>query len=768
MTDNLSLIEGFTEREVRDAVWHVKAQKVRDLTGCIPKGCNASFIALVPKVRNPVSLDYFRPISLVGAMYKIISKVLAERIKKVLPTIIDDCQSAFLKNRGILDNVLMANEVVEDIRRRGQSGLCLKVDFEKAYDSVRWEFLYDMMGKMGFHRKWIRWIQGCLESASISVLVNGSPTYEFKPERGLRQGDPLASFLFLIVAEGLSGLVSNVVTLKAILRGFEVASGLKINFHKSRIAGINVHRNNILYYLRTLNCAEMTVPFKYLGLEVGGNLRSKKFWEPVIDKLESRLSTWRGRFLSMAGRICVIKSMLTAVPLYYLSMFKAPVSVCKNIKRIQRRFLWGWGKEKKSISWVSWENVCKPKQEGGLGIIDIRDFNYALMAKWKWRWLSDEKGRWKDILESKYGGGCEGTNPPIKLQSWWWRDLHKVCMEGGGEGWFQAEMGWRLGCGDIVKFWDDVWVGNTNLKFAFPKLYTISCNQNQTVEEVVMWEGDVWRWNLRWRRARFEWESVMETDLVSYISRAVITRQEQDTRVWGINNKGCFSVKSAYASIRGDGTRNAVFDLLWKAKAFPSVLTTVSNKQDLIWKGIWTAIVRSVWEHRNLVAFKQGVVDAKEMFQQAQLKSWLWMKYKERQKGLWKIEKSVGHLAFVGRYEAVKLFCEDWVGHVVLGCPDGAGGWSGGVHGGECNKGEKWNKGLLGLLCVLAFGLGDVKTGDYRGISYPKASQQYGNSSNIALLVLCSQSSLRQPRILCDVSYNGSSLTFPMLGVVTV
>ena len=113
-----------------------------------------------------------------------------------------------------------------------------------------------------------------------------------------------------------------------------------------------------------------------------------------------------------------------------------------------------------------------------------------------------------------------------------------------------------------VKFRDDVWVGNTNLKSAFPRLYTISCNQSQTVEEVVMWEGDVWRWNLRWRRARFEWESVMETDLVSYISRAVITRQERNTRVWGINDKGCFLVKSAYASIRGDGTCNAVFDLL--------------------------------------------------------------------------------------------------------------------------------------------------------------------------------------------------------------
>ena len=104
--------------------------------GFIPKGSNASFVALVPKGRDPVKLAQYRPISLVGAMYKILSKASAGRIKKVLTFVIDDWQSTFLKNRGILDNVLMANEVVEDLRRGGKSGLCLKVDFEKAYDSV--------------------------------------------------------------------------------------------------------------------------------------------------------------------------------------------------------------------------------------------------------------------------------------------------------------------------------------------------------------------------------------------------------------------------------------------------------------------------------------------------------------------------------------------------------------------------------------------------------------------------------------------------------
>ena len=238
-----------------------------------------------------------------------------------------------------------------------------------------------MLHKLGFHYVWILWIRGCLESATVSVLVNGSPTEEFKPSRGLRQGDPLAPFLFIVVAEGLAGLVrqalkvnmltglkigrhevemcilqfaddtlflcedtfGNVLTLKAILRGFELASGLKINFHKSRLVGINVQNSTIGCFTKMLNCIKMEVPFKYLGLEVGGNPRKKQFWDPLITKLKEKLSVWKGRFLSMAGRICLINSVLTAIPLYYISLFRVPTSVCKRIISIQTRFLWGWG-----------------------------------------------------------------------------------------------------------------------------------------------------------------------------------------------------------------------------------------------------------------------------------------------------------------------------------------------------------------------------------------------------------------------------------------
>jgi len=164
---------------------------------------------------------------------------------------------------------------------------------------------------------------------------------------------------------------SNVVTLKSILRRFELASGLKINFHKSKLAGINVPKSHMDCYTKTLNCDRMSVPLSYLGLEVGGNPRKKKFWEPVLNKIKSRLNMWKGRFLSMAGRLCLIKSILSAIPLYYLSLFRAPEDVCKSIIRIQRKFLWGWGKEKRSISWISWKELCKNQEEGGLGIREI-------------------------------------------------------------------------------------------------------------------------------------------------------------------------------------------------------------------------------------------------------------------------------------------------------------------------------------------------------------------------------------------------------------
>lgn len=173
----------------------------------ISGGCNPSFLALIPKTKNPSDLGEYKPISLIGVFYKIIAKVMASRLFGVMERIISNVQSAFIKGRYILDGILIANEVVNLVRKEKLRGLVFKVDFEKAYDSVEWKFLLDTMRNMGFRRKWCGLIKACLSSSSVSVLVNGSPGKEFKMAKGLRQGDPLAPFLFLISAESLHVLV---------------------------------------------------------------------------------------------------------------------------------------------------------------------------------------------------------------------------------------------------------------------------------------------------------------------------------------------------------------------------------------------------------------------------------------------------------------------------------------------------------------------------------------------------------------------------------
>jgi len=153
-------------------------------------------------------LNEYRPISLIGCIYKIVAKVLANRLKNVMPFIIHERQSAFIEGRHMLYSALIANEVIDEAKRCHKPCMIFKVDYEKAYDSVCWNFLIYMMRRMGFCTKWIRWMEGYLKSETVSVLVNGSPSTEFLPQRGLKQGDPLSPLLFNIVAEALNGIMT--------------------------------------------------------------------------------------------------------------------------------------------------------------------------------------------------------------------------------------------------------------------------------------------------------------------------------------------------------------------------------------------------------------------------------------------------------------------------------------------------------------------------------------------------------------------------------
>jgi hypothetical protein len=343
------------------------------VNGKIPKEMLSYFITLILKVPNPHSIFEFRPISLLGNLYKIVAKMLATRLGTVMDKIISKNQSAFIKGRLLVDGVLMVNEVVDLAKTAKQKCMIFKVDFEKAYDSVNWKFLVYMLKKFEFAEKWIRWVEACVCARNLSVLVNGSPTREVKIERGLKQGDPLAPFLFLLVVEGLSLLMSRAVSLgyfkpfdiknsgivvshlqyaddtlfigeacvenlwcvKAILRCFELMSGLKINFAKSMIFGVVPDEPFMRVASKFLNCKVGKFPFIYLGLSVGANPRKESTWEPVIEVLQRRLHSWQNRFVSLGGRVILINSVLAAIPLFYLSFFKMPTKVWRKIVMIR-------------------------------------------------------------------------------------------------------------------------------------------------------------------------------------------------------------------------------------------------------------------------------------------------------------------------------------------------------------------------------------------------------------------------------------------------
>ncbi|XP_058757184.1 uncharacterized protein LOC131630422 [Vicia villosa] len=253
--------------------------------GKLPKAVTTSFLALIPKVDNPQEL-------------------LTARLKKVMSILISSNQSTFVEGRQMLDGALVLNEIIDFAKRNVKECLILKVDFEKAYDCVSWGFLRYIFSRLGFGSKWCLWMEGLVFSSTILVLVNGSPTTNFVANRGLHLGDPLSPFLFLLVVEGLAGLMRNACLLLS------------------------------------------------MGSLVRANHRRKETWKLIFAKLLRRMSSWRGKHLSLGGKVTYLNSVMNSIPIYWLSFFKAPKVMWEEIIKIQRQFLWGKAEDKKGMCWV--------------------------------------------------------------------------------------------------------------------------------------------------------------------------------------------------------------------------------------------------------------------------------------------------------------------------------------------------------------------------------------------------------------------------------
>ncbi|XP_016206044.1 uncharacterized protein LOC107646370 [Arachis ipaensis] len=284
----------------------------------------------------------------------------------------------------------------------------------------------------------------------MSVLINGSPTRPFKMERGLRQGDPLSPFLFVLVVDVLHRMISEAVrngritplfvgrdnielshlqfaddtvlfyppeeetikNYKRLLRCFELMSGLAINFDKSSLIPINCDQQWVRSTCNLLGCKEATLLVCYLGIPLGANPRLIKTWNPIIDKVEEKLSLWKSKILNKAGKLVLIKAVLCSLSVYYLSLYKMPKVVAEKLISLQRRFLWSKEDGRNGMALVSWDVVQTPKKLGGLGVGNAMVRNTALLFKWWWRFSKEECPLWKKVVCS-----CNNLSPNKLLSS---------------------------------------------------------------------------------------------------------------------------------------------------------------------------------------------------------------------------------------------------------------------------------------------------------------------------------------------------------------
>ncbi|KAL8463730.1 hypothetical protein ACS0TY_034404 [Phlomoides rotata] len=421
--------------------WNIVGEHVTDAVleffnnGKILKQFNSTIISLIPKTDHSPTVSDFRPIACCNVIYKIITKIIADRLGTVLPTLVDHAQVAFTKGRNITENIFLAQELLRGYARKRTSPRCtLKVDLRKAYDTISWEFLENVLHGLGFPLVFANWIMECVSTPSYSIAINGSSEGFFQGKRGIRQGDPMSPGLFLICMEYLSRLIHmntkdsnfnfhpkcdkvgithlafaddlmlfsrgdylSVKILIDTLDNFKSVSGLTINTSKSCIFTAGIHGYDLDAIMSLVNYPTGTLPVKYLGIPLAAQRLNVVHYAPLVDRIASYINAWTANCLSYAGRLQLIQSVVQGVECFWLQCFPLPSAIISRIYSLCRLLLWG-----KKRPPVSWSSVCLPKEEGGLGIRDIKIWNQALLAKVLWSIHNKADSLWIKWIHSYY------------------------------------------------------------------------------------------------------------------------------------------------------------------------------------------------------------------------------------------------------------------------------------------------------------------------------------------------------------------------------
>ena len=520
---NFTLLSPFSVEEVRSALfqmspskapgsdgmtalffqkyWNIVGLQVTDaVLDCLNSGrllgsINYTNIALIPKVKAPENMTQFHPISLCNVLYKIISKVLVNRMKYMLPAVIFDCQSAFVPGRMIADNIIVSFEMFHYLKnkRGGRLGhMAVKLNMSKAYDRVEWDYLEAILLKLGFHERWVSLIMMCVSSVTYTIMVNGEQKGYIKPGRGLRQGDPLSPYLFLICAEGLSALLRNAEreslihgisicrggprlshlffaddsiifcnattgdceALLQLLSVYEHASGQKVNGGKTALFfSKNTPQGCQDIILHLFGTSATTQFEKYLGLPPVIGRAKKRTFNELKDRVWRRLQGWKEKLLSQAGREILIKAVIQAIPTYAMSCFKLPPGLCSEISSMVMKFWWGQRGMERKVHWLSKQQLSRAKDRGGMGFRDLNLFNKALLARQGWRLVQYPNSLVSRVLKAKYYPNQSFLEASVQGNpSFVWRsicDSKQVLIDG---------LIWRVGNGENIKIWADPWL----------------------------------------------------------------------------------------------------------------------------------------------------------------------------------------------------------------------------------------------------------------------------------------------------------------------
>ncbi|XP_057440277.1 uncharacterized protein LOC130732189 [Lotus japonicus] len=618
--------------------WHIIGEDISQfclhvLHGSISPGIiNRTLLVLIPKVKKPLHANQFRPISLCNVIFKIITKTMANRLKLILPDIICEAQSAFVPGRLITDNALVAFECFHFMKKKtsGRNGvLALKLDMSKAYDRVEWPFLASVLTQMGFPLSWVNLIMSCVTTMNFSILLNGAPQTPFAPGRGLRQGDPLSPYLFILCGEVFSALINKAVmssslhgvkvarsapvishllfaddsvifakatpeeveSVKEILSTYERVSGQVINLDKSTLTCSRNVPDNCFNHLKGLMNVKVVEHFdKYLGLPTIIGKSKTQIFNFVKERVWKKLKGWKERVLSRAGR----------------------------------EVLLGCNVDNRCVHWLKWDSLCQPKCKGGLGFRDFKAFNIALVGKNWWRIMSKPNTMLARVYKSVYFprqtmfGAKKGYRP-----SYAWSSLL-------GSAWVFEQGGlWRVGDGKTIRAWDDKWIPSST-----PMVYRedVAAELHVThVSDLMLPNGG------GWDRDKVEFLCWPPT-ATAILSVPLPMYHQEDSFFWPATVDGCYSSKTGYQFIRNQhharvasgssapAMRPALWLKLWKAEVwFASPLgfrlheecsvqeffTEFLGAADCNGIGMFFSILYSVWQARNDLLFsaKQSSVD---------------------------------------------------------------------------------------------------------------------------------------------------------------